>query len=93
MDRRNVLRALAALAALPEGAARGQEAQTSTLRISKETLAEALKVIGLEYTDEQLQQAIRNVNEQLKQMDDLRNVMVPLDVEPAFRFSPRLHSL
>lgn len=90
MDRRELFQMLAMLAA----ASGTSSAQAPTLqgqqRIDKETLASALKVMGLEFTDEQLGMVLNNVNRSFNSLETLRKLNVPLDTEPAFTFSPAL---
>lgn len=57
-------------------------------RIDKQTLHLALKLIGLDFTDEQEAMMLPEVNRNLDQYEALRKIDVPLDTEPAVRFYP-----
>jgi Asp-tRNA(Asn)/Glu-tRNA(Gln) amidotransferase A subunit family amidase len=59
-------------------------------RVGKELLAAALKVMGLEFTDPQLDLMLPRVNRLLGQLESVRKIDVPLDTEPAFLFTPQL---
>src|SRR5882724_11017456 len=60
------------------------------LRITKEMMHNAEKVIGIEFTDKQEEQAVRGVNGNLDSFEVLRKLDVPLDTEPAVVFHPAL---
>ena len=60
------------------------------MRVSKEQVKSALDLLGLKFTDPQLDMMMRNVNTALVDYEALRAVEVPLDTEPSFRFSPTL---
>src|SRR5262249_31957017 len=60
------------------------------LRITKEMMHTAEKLIGLEFTDAQETQAQRNVNANLDSYEVVRKIDVPLDTEPAVVFHPAL---
>ncbi len=60
------------------------------LRITKEMMHNAEKVIGLDFTDKQEEQAVRGVNTNLDSFEVLRKLDVPLDTEPAIVFHPAL---
>ncbi|HSS21999.1 MAG TPA: amidase [Pyrinomonadaceae bacterium] len=60
------------------------------LRVTKEMLHEAEKLIGIELTDAQEIMALANVSTNLDRYDALRKVDVPLDTEPATLFHPAL---
>ncbi|MCC6341190.1 MAG: amidase [Bryobacterales bacterium] len=57
-------------------------------RISKGMLVNALKLMGLEFTDAQLELMLPRVNRGLENIEALRGINVPLDTEPATTFSP-----
>lgn len=59
-------------------------------RITKEMMHNAEKVIGIEFTDKQEDQALRGVNGNLDSYEALRKMEVPLDTEPAIVFHPAL---
>jgi Asp-tRNA(Asn)/Glu-tRNA(Gln) amidotransferase A subunit family amidase len=60
------------------------------LRVTKEMLGEAEKLIGLEFTDAQEAMALQNVSTNLDRYEALRKIDVPLDTEPATLFHPAL---
>jgi Asp-tRNA(Asn)/Glu-tRNA(Gln) amidotransferase A subunit family amidase len=64
--------------------------QDTPQRISKDQLKAALVVVGLEFTDAQLDQMLPGVNRALTSYEALRKIDVPLDTEPAFHFRPSL---
>src|SRR2546425_9329901 len=83
LPRRTWLQLLAGLA----GAA---PAQQPPQRVTKEMLEQALKLIGLEFTEAQQAMMLPGVNRSLAQYESLRKIPIPLDTEPAFHFTPRL---
>src|ERR1700687_2500361 len=60
------------------------------LRVTKEMLQQAEKLIGIELTDAQESMALQNVSSNLDRYDALRKVDIPLDTEPATLFHPAL---
>src|SRR6266851_4184265 len=60
------------------------------LRVAKEMLQQAEKLIGIELTDAQESMALQNVSNNLDRYDALRKIDVPLDTEPATLFHPAL---
>src|SRR5213075_1390695 len=60
------------------------------LRITKEMMHNAEKLIGIELTDAQETMALRNVNGNLDSYEVVRKIDVPLDTEPAIVFHPAL---
>ncbi|MBI3679758.1 MAG: amidase [Acidobacteria bacterium] len=86
MHRRDWLQMLAALAVTELPAQ--QNPQPAPQRITKEMLATALKAMGLEFPDAQLDMMLSNANRSLASIEALRKASVPLDTEPAFAFSP-----
>lgn len=58
-------------------------------RITKEMIAEAEKVSGLEFTDEQRDAMLRGVNQNLANWEQLRSVELPNAVLPAIQFDPQ----
>ncbi len=60
------------------------------MRVSKEQVAAALKLLGLEFQDAELDMMLPGVNRALAAYEALRKVDVPLDTEPAFTFHPGL---
>jgi Asp-tRNA(Asn)/Glu-tRNA(Gln) amidotransferase A subunit family amidase len=57
-------------------------------KISKEKLQQALELIGLQFTDAQIDVMLPGVNRNLASYENLRKIDVPLDTEPAFHFVP-----
>src|SRR5258708_8569062 len=60
------------------------------LRITKDMMHNAEKVIGIELTDKQEDMALPGVNRSLDSFEVVRKMDVPLDTEPAIVFHPRL---
>src|SRR6266576_3774999 len=60
------------------------------LRVTKEMMRGAEKLMGLEFTDAQETMAQRNVNNNLDSYEVVRKIDVPLDTEPAVVFHPAL---
>ncbi|HKO98857.1 MAG TPA: amidase [Pyrinomonadaceae bacterium] len=60
------------------------------LRVNKEMLRQAEKLIGIEFTDAQEAMALNNANTNLERFETLRKIDVPLDTEPATLFHPAL---
>jgi Asp-tRNA(Asn)/Glu-tRNA(Gln) amidotransferase A subunit family amidase len=91
MDRRAWLQLLgilsAAPAALPQQ--RGPQ-QQAPLRISKDQVVAALKLLGLEFQDAELDLMLRRVNTALGGYEALRKVEIPYGTEPSFAFHPGL---
>src|SRR5882672_7450464 len=60
------------------------------LRVTKDMLRQAEKLIGIELTDAQEAMALQNVSSNLDRYEALRKIDVPLDTEPATLFHPAL---
>ncbi|HWN10975.1 MAG TPA: amidase [Pyrinomonadaceae bacterium] len=60
------------------------------LRVTKDMLRQAEKLIGIELTDAQEAMALANANTNLERYETLRKIDVPLDIEPATLFHPAL---
>jgi len=60
------------------------------MRVSKDQVVAALKLLGLEFRDAELEMMLPGVNRALAGYEALRKVDVPLDTEPAFAFHPGL---
>src|SRR5437016_10211341 len=60
------------------------------LRVTRDQLAAALKLMGLEFPDAELDMMLRGVNQALGNYESLRKLEIPLDTEPAFSFRPGL---
>jgi len=83
--------------ATPPAAGRGGGALTGggrgnqqPLRFTREQVQTALKLIGLEFQDAELDMMLRNVNTAFNDYETIRKIDVPLDTEPAFTFHPGL---
>jgi len=63
---------------------------TPPLRITKEMMHNAEKLIGIELTDKQEEMALPGVNRALDSYEVVRKLDVPLDTEPAIVFHPAL---
>ncbi|MGZ8842120.1 MAG: amidase [Pyrinomonadaceae bacterium] len=63
---------------------------TPPLRITKEMMHAAEKLIGIELTDAQENMALVGVNRSLDSYEVVRKIDVPLDTEPAIVFHPAL---
>jgi Asp-tRNA(Asn)/Glu-tRNA(Gln) amidotransferase A subunit family amidase len=60
------------------------------LRVTKDMLRQAEKLIGIELTDAQEAMALQNVSTNLDRYETLRKIEIPLDTEPATWFHPAL---
>lgn len=60
------------------------------MRVNKEQIVGALKLIGLEFNDAELDQMLPRVNQALGNYEALRRIEIGYGVEPAFHFSPGL---
>lgn len=67
-----------------------QEEPPKELKITVEMIAQAEKLAGLEFTDEDRQLMLEDVNEQLEGYESLRSQEIPNDLAPALRFDPIL---
>jgi len=61
---------------------------TPALRITKEMMHQAEKLMGIELTDAQEAMALGGVNRNLDSYETVRKIDVPLDTEPAIAFHP-----
>jgi Asp-tRNA(Asn)/Glu-tRNA(Gln) amidotransferase A subunit family amidase len=88
--RRRFLKAVPAVVAgglaAPALARQGQGEAQENQRISQETLDCAEKVLGVDFSDAEQQQALRGVNRNLDSFDTLRKLDISLDTEPAVTF-------
>jgi hypothetical protein len=97
MDRRTWLQLLTIVATAREaqtqqrGGGRGQGGfQPQPMRVTKDQVVGALKLMGLEFQDPELDMMLRGANQALYGFESLRQVDIPLDTEPAFTFKPGL---
>src|SRR5260370_8092533 len=95
LDRRDWMRLVAVLslgapaaAQAPAPAARQGQRPNVPQRVSKENLHHALKLIGLDFTEDQESMMLPGLNRALNGYEELRKIEVPLDTEPATRFYP-----
>src|SRR5256712_4546325 len=79
---------LKALAQMPTPSPSPRPSPTPPLRITKEMMHNAEKLIGIELTDAQEAMAQRGVNNNLDNYEAVRKIDVPLDTEPAVAFHP-----
>jgi Asp-tRNA(Asn)/Glu-tRNA(Gln) amidotransferase A subunit family amidase len=61
--------------------------------VSIQALAEAEKVAGLEFTDEEREAMVRGLNQNLRSYEALRALPIPNEVPPAVHFDPVLPSM
>jgi Asp-tRNA(Asn)/Glu-tRNA(Gln) amidotransferase A subunit family amidase len=88
-SRRRFLKTVpAAVAAGLTAPALGQ--QDATPRITRETLDCAEKVMGIDFSDAEIDQALSGVNQNLARFEQLREVEIPPGTEPAVTFRPYL---
>src|SRR5258707_13053480 len=95
LDRRDWMRLVAVLSVAapaagqaPAPAAQQGQRPNVPQRVSKENLHHALKLIGLDFTEEQETMMLPGLNRALNGYEELRKIDVPLDTEPATRFYP-----
>ena len=89
-DRRQFLKAIpAAVAAAAAAPALAQQAQQPP-RISLETLDCAEKIFGVDFGKAEEEAALNGVNRNLGYYEELRELDIPLDTEPAVTFRPYL---
>lgn len=103
LDRRNFVKLLPALGAAglaasklpvetlaqtPSPAPTPSPSPTPALRVTKEMMHQAEKLIGIELTDAQEAMALGGVNRNLDSYETVRKIDVPLDTEPAIAFHP-----
>lgn len=96
MDRRTWLRLLSVLSAARSAPARQATVQQATPaqppapKLTREQAQAALKLLGLEFTDAQIDMMLPGLDRGLAGYGALRRTEVPLDTEPAFSFHPGL---
>jgi Asp-tRNA(Asn)/Glu-tRNA(Gln) amidotransferase A subunit family amidase len=88
VKRRRFLRAVPV--AVAGGLAAPAIAQEQARRINKDTLECGEKIFGVDFNDAEEEQALAGVNRNLDTYDQLREIQVPLDTEPAITFRPYL---
>ena len=67
-----------------------QQAAEQARRIDKGTLECGEKIFGVDFTEAEEEQALGGVNRNLDAFEQLREIDVPLDTEPAITFRPYL---
>ena len=75
---------------LPAPAPQQGRGAQQPMRVTKEQVAAALKLLGLEFEDAEIEQMLRNVNRSLFTYEAVRKIDVPYDTEPAIAFHPGL---
>jgi Asp-tRNA(Asn)/Glu-tRNA(Gln) amidotransferase A subunit family amidase len=94
MDRRTLLQLLTVLAAARPSPAQERAGQgggaEQALPLTKEQLQAALKLLGLDFRDPEIELMLQRVNQALASFGSLRKIDVAYDVEPAFVFLPGL---
>lgn len=98
LERRALLRLMPVLAAAFDTALEAQSPPATPPQqsprpavpqvVTKEMLHHALAMIGITLTDAQETMALPGVNRNLSSYLQLRNIEIPLETEPAFRFYP-----
>ncbi len=66
--------------------ARMQDAGASQVTLAM--LTDALKLSGVELSEEDRKQLVENANRNLTSLEELRKIQIPLDVSPPYHFSP-----
>ena len=91
LARRRFLAAIpAALAGSFAAPALARQQGQAPPRIDKPTLDCAEKIFGVDFTDAEEEAAARGVSRNLDSFEQLRELKVPLDTEPAVTFRPYL---
>src|SRR6266511_1735025 len=76
--------------ALAQGPSPSPSPTPAPLRVARDMLRQAEKLIGVELTDAQEAMALPNVNPILERNETLRKIDIPLETEPAILFQPAL---
>ena len=79
---------LPAAAQMPTPTPLPRPSPTPPLRITKDMMHNAEKLIGIELNDKQEEMALPGVNRNLDNYEAVRKIDVPLDTEPAIAFHP-----
>ena len=74
----------------PQPPASGRGGNQRPLRVTKEQVQAALKLLGLEFQDAEIDMMLRNVDNALASYEAVRKIDIPLDTEPSFTFHPGL---
>jgi Asp-tRNA(Asn)/Glu-tRNA(Gln) amidotransferase A subunit family amidase len=81
---------LTVLAAARPSLEAAQPPAAAPAKVTREQLAAALKLIGLDFPEAQQDAMLRGIDRALGEYERLRKIDVPLDTEPAFSFHPGL---
>jgi len=68
----------------------GRGGNQRPLRVTREQVQAALKLLGLEFQDAEIDMMLRNVDNALSSYEAVRKIDIPLDTEPSFTFHPGL---
>ena len=97
MDRRTWLQLLTILTTVGESRAQQRGVRggqggggASPMRVTKDQVTGALKLLGLEFQDSEIDGMMRGVNQALSNYEALRKADIPLGTEPSFSFRPGL---
>lgn len=93
LNRRDLLRIAPTMATLivsEAGIASPQRGPDAPMRVTRQQARDALAILGLDFTDEQIDMLLPGVNRALTGYEGLRKLTIPLDTEPAFHFRPAL---
>jgi Asp-tRNA(Asn)/Glu-tRNA(Gln) amidotransferase A subunit family amidase len=92
MNRRTLIQLITVLSAARPAISqdRGGRGQSAPMRVTKEEITGALKLMGLEFTGPEIDMMLRPVNTALAGYESLRKEEIGYGVEPAFHFQPGL---
>jgi Asp-tRNA(Asn)/Glu-tRNA(Gln) amidotransferase A subunit family amidase len=90
LRRRRFLRAVPAAMAGGLAVPALAQQQEQARRIGKDVLECGEKILGVDFSDAEQEQALTTVNRNLDAFEQLRRIDVPLDTEPAVTFRPYL---
>src|ERR1017187_2878654 len=74
----------------PAGGRGGGRGNQQPPRFTREQVQAALKLLGLEFEDAEIDMMLRNVDNSLSSYEAVRKIDIPLDTEPSFVFHPGL---
>src|SRR5580698_7593271 len=74
----------------PAGGRGGGRGAQRPLRVTREQVQAALKLLGLEFQDAEIDMMLRNVDNALASYEAVRKIDIAYDVEPSFTFHPGL---
>jgi Asp-tRNA(Asn)/Glu-tRNA(Gln) amidotransferase A subunit family amidase len=74
----------------PAGGRGGGRGPQRPVRVTREQVQTALKLIGLEFQDAEVDMMLRSVDTALTSYESVRKIEIPYDTEPAFSFHPGL---